>query len=215
MAKRLASQIRENFQRSQFSNNDFLPDDSFQELICKETVANVLKSRKIDGGDSLLGFILSHAKKTFATLILSQQQHRLCTIEEHGFTDEYLPIEYLGGVVHSKNGATQDDPALKWFQSWAVDEVSDDEELEGTDNVAIDSTAIYMFCSFQWNFLVPIFSESSTMLELSRNHRLPITQLIRYAPDDGGFSTVRQGCIHKAHATVLGPVCAMSIHHKP
>ncbi|KAF2641856.1 kinase-like protein, partial [Massarina eburnea CBS 473.64] len=186
--KSLGKVLRDALQHSDFSNREFLPHDAFNDIKKEWDVPQELASRKIDDKDGVLTkFISEKSPKTFAILIRARLGTHAARLAEYGFTDRYLPVQYEHGKITSRSGIPADDPALRWFLTW--------EEKNNPD--ADVETNINEFCRHQWEFLAPIFAAGAVIEELHDDHVLPLFEYVQRG--GGGFSTLYQARIHKAH----------------
>ncbi|KAI4684693.1 uncharacterized protein J4E88_004134 [Alternaria novae-zelandiae] len=165
--------------RSEFSKQDFLPEDDFETLITEDTVKEELDNTLEAFDPSLVKYIAKHARKTFATLVIQGKVHKAVNLEKSKFNDDYLPIANEESGLTSLNGLSRDRHAWRWFKSWWTQERNE-------------------FCEKQWTFLSPIFESNSMMEVLHRDCRLPFITCDSKI-DEGSFSFVHKGTIHHAH----------------
>jgi len=174
--------IFERLVRSQFSKQDFLPEDDFETLVTEDTIKEELDKALGAFDPSLAEYIAKNARKSFATLVIQGKVHMAVNLERLKFNDDYLPIANEESGLSSLNGLSRDRYAWKWFKSWTTQERND-------------------FCEKQWTFLSPIFESNSRMEVLHRDCRLPF---ITCDPriERGSFCFVHKATVHHAHHTI-------------
>jgi hypothetical protein len=179
----LYDDIKDALTYSEFSRGDFLPQDDFETLVTERAIEAEL-NKVIQGtyNPSLVEYIATYARKTFATLVIQDKVHKAAKLEKFKFDDKYLPIAQCEGGITSLSGLPKDRYAWKWFSNWRKQEKDD-------------------FCARQWIFLAPTFKEHSTMEELHRDCRLPFVACDSKR-EGGSFSLLHKATIHRAHQTV-------------
>jgi hypothetical protein len=175
--------ISEALAYSEFSQKYFLPQDKFETLVTEAAIKEELaKATQADLSPSLAGYIATHARKTFATLVIQDKVLKAFTLEEFGFDDKYLPIAVEGSRPTSLNGLTRDPLVWRWFRGWKTQEKD-------------------CFCEKQWLFLSHIFKSDSMMEDLHQHCRLPfITCDLK--SEGGSFSLLHKATIHRAHQII-------------
>ncbi|KAL1609182.1 hypothetical protein SLS59_001546 [Nothophoma quercina] len=179
---------------SEFSGHRFLPEDAFGEVIIKGNVEQELKNLEPnahnDAGCTTVQYIMRHARKTFAILVLCNLVNHATTLETYGFKDDYLPIEQADNrQVRSLSGYPVDDRALGWFGSW--------KKLASR----VPRLQIAKFCENQWTVLCHVFSATNTIEELRKACVLPLTTY--KTRGGGGHSTLHKASIHHAHQSII------------
>jgi hypothetical protein len=175
--------ISETLAYSVFSQKYFLPHDDFETLVTETAIKEELdKAMKGEYSPSLVEYIATHARKTFATLVVQDKVLKAANLEKFRFDDKYLPIAVEGSCLTSLNGFSRDSSAWKWFYRWKK------QEKDG-------------FCEKQWIFLSQIFRSDSTMEDLHQDCRLPFITCDSKS-EGGSFSLLHKATIHHAHQTV-------------
>jgi hypothetical protein len=173
----------------------YVPCNEFDLLITEGTV----KSELIRAGmqseitTHLIRYILDHAKKIFAVLVMIDEPQWIKELVIEGMQDTDLPIGTEAiirdeQVHHIVCSFYPDSETLDKRHSWAT--------LQGKRLLAVDR-----FCSYQWRFLAPVFTSGSYKYFLHPDCPLPFIHL---EPKAGvtkfnHHSKVFKVYIHKAH----------------
>jgi hypothetical protein len=191
--KSLSDLIDHRSVESEYSKRKFLPEDALEELLVEENILEELKANDVENPEALACYIVDHARRTFAILVSCCLVAQASTLEQYQFTDNHLPIALdTDGVYSASGNYARDEPVLDWFTSW-------------NSNKRLRPQQVKNFCKEQWPFLAKVFTQELVIEELYHDTVLPLLTYKR-SNGGGGFSTLYEATIHKAHQQVIANV---------
>jgi hypothetical protein len=172
------------------ASSTYWPENVVDELIQDGVVRRELDEAKGKYSDTLVEFILHHAKKLFAIAALADSNRdkllkAMKFFQEKGFQDSKLSTEIASHGVGSQQ---QSRSCLS------------KEKLVHLDPKLWKSSIVNRICEVQWQVLVPVFSTTKTNYDFEGKTILPFTKVDIDRGDLGGaFSRVYKVKIHSGH----------------
>lgn len=196
--KALRESIMKAFVESAIDHQDFLPQDSFQDLITPETIQRVIESSVGNEGISpkLVEFVAQKARKLFAIVAITSTEiiPAFESLRQYDFTDENLPISR--DTVNDNCDINSIDRKCSHSLSFNV-----------FHNLPWDRFTITSFYNEQWKFLAPVFAHDRRIQQLPPKCILPFIEAPQGQDRKSSFfSDVYQVKIHPSHQNVHFPV---------
>lgn len=191
----LYDQLSEALIKEEQSPRPFLPRGAFDKLITAESIeVELLRTGCITTTQSrtevqgLVDFILSRAKKCFATLVFIKRVPEIKTFHQNSLTDEQLPVAFEfveGKCIPSVLDKARSHPDVELL-STCFQHPWDRQDREA-------------FAEKQWLFLVPVFTEENWQHKFHDKCPLPFLYPVEQVARQTLFSEVRQWLIHRDH----------------
>ncbi|KAH8586858.1 kinase-like domain-containing protein [Bisporella sp. PMI_857] len=164
------------------------------EEVNDETISTILEDTNVtvDADQELTQYILAHAKILFALAEKTDALDLVPMLAKLKLTDDHLPIVWDKTQHRAKSlsGAPKDDNALEWFKL--------SYDPKNVRAARRHKSWIERFCSFQWEFLAPVFTDSEIIYPLHDSCPLPFTYY-DMEPSPGANSLLYKGEIHASH----------------
>lgn len=193
----LVERLYEAMITSPIDGRRFIPIDQLDELITEEAIKSELVKAKIRGGATphLLKYVLEHARKIFAILVMIEDSELIEGILLEGLMDTHLPL----GFDRSHRG--RDSGPKRVVRSYNLNSDTLDMSTNWAVFQSLKPHRIERFCLYQWMFLAPVFTGGDFRYFLHRDCPMPYVDLPASMEETrfSHHSQVFKVCIHKAH----------------
>ncbi|RSL48486.1 hypothetical protein CEP54_012923 [Fusarium duplospermum] len=171
--------------KSHIDPRGFVPLDALDKLLTEEAIkSELIRAGVANITPHLLRYVLEHAKKIFAILVMTGNVELIERVLLDGLEDVHLPIEIDRGIARPYD---HDSDNLSTNKRWTIFQ---DQTLESM-----------VFCEYQWRFLAPVFTEHGYKYFLHMECPLPFVDGKRMMGGErfSHHSRVYKACIHEAH----------------
>jgi serine/threonine protein kinase len=168
----LGSRLRRSRLHSASDGRDFIPLDHLDELLTEEEVRSELTKAGLTDqkcSPELLKYILNHAKKVFATLVVVEAPQRIEELVYEGLTDADLPL----GVDWGDDNDDYDSEEPVNVRSYYLNSDTLNERTNWTAFQNWPEREADSFCELQWLFLAPVFTGKNYEYYLHKKCPLP------------------------------------------
>ncbi|KAF8847385.1 hypothetical protein BDZ45DRAFT_754949 [Acephala macrosclerotiorum] len=197
----------------------FLPKGDFDGLMTQGNIKLELsRSGCLEGLDpeniiELVNFILSQARKCFATLVFIEKIHEIKTFYQNGLTDKYLPVTFSFPIGANGPGKCVAESLNKVYGQPGTSPVESSFAYPSLWN----RNKLQLFQGKQWLFLAPVFKEAcwkyvfpdECPLPFLTPEGTPTNQVVK----ETLFSLVHQTFIHFDHIDGLDRDPRNQQHH--